>query len=91
MAFHVQAQPKSNDSKDFFSRLKANRKLAKKGHNAVLFSTASARYSTGRVQKERERERERRERERREGERASRCFGHLTTIFEINQEVLRNT
>ena len=39
--------------------MKANRKLAKKGHNSVLFFIDSARSSTGRVQKERERERER--------------------------------
>ena len=34
-----------------FSTLKANKKLAKKGHNSVLFFIDSARPSTGRVQK----------------------------------------
>ena len=53
LAFHVQAQPKSNNfSKDLiFFVMKTNRKLAKKCNNSVLFFIDSARPSTGRVQK----------------------------------------
>ena len=53
LAFHVQAQPKSNNfPKDFiFFRNENKQKANKKCYNSALFFIDSARPSTGRVQK----------------------------------------